>query len=77
MRKLLDVATGEVRYRVLNGTQAPVEISAFMDNQAGDWRIRPRHQHLVLAPGESREIAFRLKRPRDDFQEIFSIPRWL
>jgi hypothetical protein len=68
-------ASGEVRYRVLNGTQAPVEISAFMDNQAGDWRIRPRHQHLALARGESREIAFRLERPRDDFQEIFSIPR--
>ena len=68
-------ASGEIRYRVLNGTQAPVEISAFMDDQAGDWRIGPRHRHLALEPSESREISFRLERSRDDFQEVFSIPR--
>jgi hypothetical protein len=68
-------AGGEVRYRVLNGTLGRVEVSAFADDQAGDWRIRSRHQHLPLEPGESSEIAFQLQRPRDDFQEIFSIPR--
>jgi hypothetical protein len=68
-------AGGEVRYQVLNGTLGRVEVSAFADDQAGDWRIRPRHQHLPLEPGESSEIAFQLQRPRDDFREIFSIPR--
>jgi hypothetical protein len=67
-------AAGEVRFRIENTANRPVEVAATLAAKAGDWFVRPNDRHLRLDPSEVGEVAFDLRRPGDGLEAAFSVP---
>lgn len=52
----------ELRQRLRNPATRPIEIDLYAE-AAGGWRLTPGHAHLRLAPGEERELTWRIAYP--------------
>lgn len=65
----------EYAARCTNPSSQPIELTLTFNGAQSPWRLMPSHRHVTLAPGETRDIAFRVRRPADNLAEGFALAR--
>ncbi len=63
-----------VRLTVANPASRPVEMTVGGSSADSRWSFTPEHTHLQLAPGEERELSFRIRRPARSLDEWLRLP---
>lgn len=61
--------------RVENPAPREIDLAVTPNSEDARWRFLPDHRHLKLAPGESRELEFRVVRPASSLDADFAAPR--
>jgi hypothetical protein len=70
-------AQGEVRLRLSNPVDRPIEVTIRAESDDSRWHFEPDHRHGAVAPGATAEFGFRARRGSGPVDDAFRVPRFV